>query len=42
MKFAINGFGRIGRTACRVWFEKHADQHFRFDGVGGLGVLVEI
>ncbi len=26
MKFAINGFGRIGRTACRVWFEKHADQ----------------
>lgn len=26
MKFAINGFGRIGRTSFRVWFEKHADQ----------------
>jgi glyceraldehyde 3-phosphate dehydrogenase len=26
MKFAINGFGRIGRTAFRVWFEKHAEQ----------------
>lgn len=22
-KFAINGFGRIGRLAFRVWFEKH-------------------
>lgn len=21
-KFAINGFGRIGRTACRVWYKK--------------------
>lgn len=25
MNFAINGFGRIGRTAFRVWYEKHAD-----------------
>ncbi|HKY74350.1 MAG TPA: type I glyceraldehyde-3-phosphate dehydrogenase [Patescibacteria group bacterium] len=26
MRFAINGFGRIGRTSFRVWFEKHAEQ----------------
>jgi glyceraldehyde-3-phosphate dehydrogenase type I len=26
MKFAINGFGRIGRTAFRVWYLKHADK----------------
>lgn len=25
LKFAINGFGRIGRSACRVWVEKHLD-----------------
>lgn len=24
--FGINGFGRIGRTAFRVWYEKHAEQ----------------
>lgn len=24
--FGINGFGRIGRTAFRVWLEKHLDQ----------------
>ncbi len=24
--FGINGFGRIGRTAFRVWYQKHADQ----------------
>lgn len=23
--FAINGFGRIGRVATRIWFEKHKD-----------------
>jgi len=26
MKFAINGFGRIGRAGFRVWYEKHADK----------------
>lgn len=26
MKIAINGFGRIGRTAFRVWYEKHQDR----------------
>ncbi len=26
MRFAINGFGRIGRTAFRVWYEKHLDR----------------
>ncbi len=26
MKIAINGFGRIGRTAFRVWYDKHRDQ----------------
>lgn len=26
MRIAINGLGRIGRTAFRVWFEKHAEQ----------------
>lgn len=25
-KFAINGFGRIGRLAFRVWFEKHQQE----------------
>lgn len=25
LKFAINGFGRIGRSAVRVWLEKHTD-----------------
>ena len=25
MNIAINGFGRIGRTAFRVWFEKHRE-----------------
>lgn len=24
--FGINGFGRIGRTAFRVWFQQHADE----------------
>jgi glyceraldehyde 3-phosphate dehydrogenase len=24
--FGINGFGRIGRTAFRVWWQKHADE----------------
>lgn len=24
--FGINGFGRIGRTAFRVWYQRHADQ----------------
>lgn len=24
--FGINGFGRIGRTSFRVWWQKHADQ----------------
>ncbi|MBI5151412.1 MAG: type I glyceraldehyde-3-phosphate dehydrogenase [Candidatus Pacebacteria bacterium] len=26
MKLAINGFGRIGRTSFRVWFDKHQDK----------------
>lgn len=26
MNIAINGFGRIGRTAFRVWYDKHRDQ----------------
>jgi glyceraldehyde 3-phosphate dehydrogenase len=26
MTFAINGFGRIGRTAFRVWYENHLDK----------------
>jgi len=26
MKFSINGFGRIGRTSFRVWYEKHTDK----------------
>ena len=25
IKVAINGFGRIGRTALKVWFDKHRD-----------------
>lgn len=25
LKIAINGFGRIGRTAFKVWFDKHQD-----------------
>ena len=24
--FAINGLGRIGRLAFRIWFEKHREQ----------------
>src|SRR3989344_2243328 len=26
IKVAINGFGRIGRQAFKVWFEKHRDE----------------
>lgn len=26
IKVAINGFGRIGRTAFKVWFEKHREE----------------
>ena len=26
IKVAINGFGRIGRTAFKVWFDKHRDE----------------
>lgn len=26
LRVAINGFGRIGRTAFKVWFDKHRDQ----------------
>jgi len=26
MNIAINGFGRIGRTSFRVWFDKHKDK----------------
>lgn len=26
IKVAINGFGRIGRTAFKVWFDKHHDE----------------
>ena len=25
IKVAINGFGRIGRSAFKVWFDKHRD-----------------
>lgn len=28
MNIAINGFGRIGRTAFRVWYENHQDKAF--------------
>lgn len=28
MNIAINGFGRIGRTALRVWYEKHQDKAY--------------
>src|SRR3989344_2547401 len=26
IRVAINGFGRIGRQAFKVWFEKHRDE----------------
>src|SRR3989338_5237516 len=26
MRIAINGFGRIGRQAFKVWFEKHREE----------------
>src|SRR5687767_6407931 len=26
INFAINGFGRIGRSATRVWLKKHTDK----------------
>ena len=26
LKVAINGFGRIGRQAFKVWFDKHRDE----------------
>src|SRR3990167_5129021 len=40
IKVAINGFGRIGRTALKVWFDKHRDDpstHAVNSGQAGSG-----
>lgn len=39
IKVAINGFGRIGRSAFKVWFEKHRGDPSTSSGPGGMSIV---
>ena len=39
IKVAINGFGRIGRSAFKVWFDKHRNDPSINSGPGGMEVV---
>ena len=39
IKVAINGFGRIGRQAFKVWFEKHRGDPSISSGPGGMQIV---
>jgi len=39
IRVAINGFGRIGRSAFKVWFDKHRDDPSTSSGPGGMQIV---
>ncbi len=39
IRVAINGFGRIGRQAFKVWFDKHREAPSTSSGPGGMQIV---